>query len=78
MGFEKNYQNAMYLELKSRVQSRSSKQIKVYYKKSIRPFFWLDWRPLLFCELKACGYLLGCEHKVTLNYLKATDVEIDC
>lgn len=76
---EKVYQNAMYLELKSKgYKVEAQKQIKVYYKNQVVGEYYADLivEDSITLELKACECLMD-EHKAQLlNYLKATDIEI--
>ena len=76
---EKVYQNAMYLELKSQgFEVDAQKQIKVYYNSEIVGDFFADLiiNDLVILELKACEMLVKVHSAQTLNYLKATNIEI--
>ena len=76
---EKVYQNAMYLELKSQgFKVEPQKQIKVYYKNEPVGGFFADLliNDLIILELKACDSLVKAHYVQTLNYLKATNIEI--
>jgi GxxExxY protein len=76
---EKVYQNAMYLELKSKgFKVEAQKQIKVYYKNELVGDFIADLLidDVIILELKACDNLVKAHYAQTLNYLKATNIEI--
>jgi GxxExxY protein len=76
---EKVYQNAMYLELKSQgFKVEAQKQIKVYYKNELVGDFIADLLidDVIILELKACDTLVKAHYAQTLNYLKATNIEI--
>lgn len=76
---EKVYQNAMYLELKSQgFEVDAQKPIKVYYNSEIVGDFFADLiiNDLVILELKACEMLVKVHSAQTLNYLKATNIEI--
>jgi GxxExxY protein len=76
---EKVYQNAMYLELKSQgFKVEAQKQIRVYYKNELVGDFFADLliNDVIFLELKACDSLVKAHYTQTLNYLKATNIEI--
>lgn len=76
---EKVYQNAMYLELKSQgFKVEAQKQIKVYYKNELVGDFFADLLidDVIILELKACDNLVKAHYTQTLNYLKATNIEI--
>jgi GxxExxY protein len=76
---EKVYQNAMYLELKSQgFKVEAQKQIKVHYKDELVGDFFADLLvdDLIILELKACDGLVKAHYVQTLNYLKATNIEI--
>ena len=76
---EKVYQNAMYLELKSQgFKVEPQKQIKVYYKNELVGDFFADLliNGVIILELKACESLVKANYVQTLNYLKATNIEI--
>jgi len=76
---EKVYQNAMYLELKSRgFYVEAQKQIKVYYKNIEVGEYYADLivDEVIILELKAHETLLQ-EHEIQLvNYLRSTDKEV--
>lgn len=76
---EKVYQNAMYVELKSRGYFvEAHKQLKVYYKNvevgEYYPDLIVDDKIII--ELKAAEYLVPENEAQLINYLKATDIEI--
>jgi GxxExxY protein len=76
---EKVYQNAMYLELKSQgFKVEPQRQIKVYYKNELVGNFFADLliNDVIILELKACDSLVKAHYVQTLNYLKATNIEI--
>lgn len=76
---EKVYQNAMYLELKSLgFKVEPKRQIKVYYKNEVVGDFFADLliNDVIILELKACDSLVKSHYVQTLNYLKATNIEI--
>ena len=76
---EKVYQNAMYLELKSQgFKVEAQKQIRVYYKNELVGDFFADLliNDVIILELKACDNLVKAHYAQTLNYLKATNIEI--
>ncbi len=76
---EKVYQNAMYLELKSlSFKVEPQRQIKVYYKNEVVGDFFADLliNDVIILELKACDSLVKSHYVQTLNYLKATNIEI--
>jgi GxxExxY protein len=76
---EKVYQNAMYLELKSQgFKVEPQRQIKVYYKNELVGDFFADLliNDVIILELKACESLVKAHYVQTLNYLKATNIEI--
>ena len=76
---EKVYQNAMYLELKSLgFKVEPQRQIKVYYKNEVVGDFFADLliNDVIILELKACDSLVKSHYVQTLNYLKATNIEI--
>lgn len=76
---EKVYQNALYIELKSRgFKVEAQKQIKVYYKSCIVGEYYADLiiNDTLILELKASEFIIP-DHKFQLiNYLKATNIEV--
>ncbi len=76
---EKVYQNAMYFELKYQgFKVEAQKKIKVYYKNELVGDFIADLLidDLIILELKACDGLVKAHYAQTLNYLKATNIEI--
>ncbi len=76
---EKVYQNAMYFELKSQgFKVEAQKKIKVYYKDELVGDFLADLiiNDTIILELKACDNLVKAHYAQTLNYLKATNIEI--
>ena len=76
---EKVYQNAMYLELRSQgFKVEPQRQIKVYYKNELVGDFFADLliNDVIILELKACDSLVKAHYVQTLNYLKATNIEI--
>jgi GxxExxY protein len=76
---EKVYQNAMFFELKAQgFKVEVQKQIKVYYKSQLVGDYFTDIivDDLIILELKACECLMDEHQAQTLNYLKATNVEI--
>jgi GxxExxY protein len=76
---EKVYQNAMYFELKSQgFKVEAQKKIKVYYKDELVGDFITDLliNDAIIIELKACDTLSKAHYAQTLNYLKATNIEI--
>ncbi len=76
---EKVYQNAMYLELKAQgFKVEAQKQIQVYYKDELVGDFFADLliNDTIILELKACDNLVKAHYVQTLNYLKATNIEI--
>ena len=76
---EKVYQNAMYFELKSQgFKVEAQKQIKVYYKNELVGNFITNLLidDVIIIELKACDTLVKAHYAQTLNYLKATNIEI--
>lgn len=76
---KKVYQNAMYLELKDRgLKVESQKQIKVYFKKQLVGEYYSDLlvEDKVIVELKATELLMNSHIAQTINYLKATPIEI--
>jgi GxxExxY protein len=76
---ERVYQNAMYLELKSQgFKVEAQKQIRVYYKGELVGDFYADLLidDTIILELKACENLVKAHYAQTLNYLKATNIEV--
>ena len=69
----------MYLELKSQgFKVEAQKQIKVYCKDELVGNFIADLLidDVIIVELKACNTLVKSHYVQTLNYLKATNIEI--
>jgi len=76
---EKVYQNALYLELKSRgFEVEAQKQIKVYYKSMEVGVYYADLivNDLIILELKAAECIVEEFEWQLLNYLRATDKEV--
>jgi GxxExxY protein len=76
---EKVYQNAMYLELKSRgFQVEAQKPIKVFYKGNTVGEYYADLvvNNLVILELKAVDILVEEFEWQILNYLRGTDMEV--
>jgi GxxExxY protein len=76
---ERVYQNAMYLELKLQgFKVEAQKQIRVYYKGELVGDFYADLLidDTIILELKACENLAKAHYAQTLNYLKATNIEV--
>ena len=76
---EKVYQNAMYLELKARgLKVESQKEIKVYFKQQLVGEYYSDLilENKVIIELKATEVLMNAHVAQTINYLKATPIEI--
>lgn len=76
---EKVYQNAMYLELKSRgFKVEAQKQIKVYFKKQLVGEYYSDLlvEDKVIIELKATELLMNVHVAQIMNYLKATPIEV--
>lgn len=76
---EKVYQNAMYFELKSKgLKVEAQKQIKVYFKNQLVGEYFADLsiEDKVIVELKACELLMNAHVAQTMNYLKATKIEI--
>lgn len=76
---EKVYQNALYLELKSRgFQVEAQKQIKVYYKNVAVGKYYADLivNDLIILELKATEVIVKEFEFQLINYLRATEIEI--
>lgn len=76
---EKVYQNAMYFELISRgYKVEAQKQIKVYFKKQLVGDYIADLLidGKVIVELKACEVLMNVHVAQTMNYLKATEIEV--
>jgi GxxExxY protein len=76
---EKVYQNALYLELKSRgLHVEVQKKIKVFFNESIVGEYYPDLivNDFVILELKATEYILK-EHEIQLiNYLRGTNAEV--
>ena len=76
---EKVYQNAMYFELIARGYNvEAQKQIKVYFKKQLVGDYLADLLVdgKVIVELKACEVLMNAHVAQTMNYLKATEIEV--
>jgi GxxExxY protein len=76
---EKVYQNAMYFELIARgYKVEAQKQIKVYFKKQLVGDYFADLlvEDKVIVELKACELLMNVHVAQTMNYLKATEIEV--
>jgi len=76
---EKVYQNAMFLELKSRgFKVEAQKQIKVYFKKQLVGEYYSDLlvEDKVIIELKACELLMNAHVAQIMNYLKATPIKV--
>ncbi len=76
---EKVYQNAMYLEVKARgLKVESQKEIKVYFKQQLVGEYYSDLilENKVIIELKATEVLMNAHVAQTINYLKATPIEI--
>jgi len=76
---EKVYQNAMYFELIARgYKVEAQKQIKVYFKKQLVGEYIADLfvENKVIVELKACELLMNVHVAQTMNYLKATEIEV--
>ena len=76
---EKVYQNAMYFELIARGYNvEAQKQIKVYFKKQLVGDYLADLLVdgKVIVELKACELLMNAHVAQTMNYLKATEIEV--
>lgn len=76
---EKVYQNALYLELRSRAYDvEAQKQIKVYYKGIMVGEYYADLivNNIVILELKAVETILIDFEYQLLNYLKASNIEV--
>ena len=76
---EKVYQNAMYFELKNKgFKVEAQKQIKVYFRKQLVGEYFADLivEDKVIVELKATELLMNAHVAQTLNYLKATEIEV--
>ena len=76
---EKVYQNAMYFELIARgYKVEAQKQIKVYFKKQLVGDYIADLlvENKVIVELKSCELLMNVHVAQTMNYLKATEIEV--
>ena len=76
---EKVYQNAMYFELKDKgFKVEAQKQIKVYVRKQLVGEYFADLivEDKVIVELKATELLMNAHVAQTLNYLKATEIEV--
>ena len=76
---EKVYQNAMYLELKARgLKVESQKEVKVHFKQQLVGEYYADLivENKVIIELKVAEVLMNAHVAHTINYLKATPIEI--
>ena len=76
---EKVYQNAMYFELKNKgFKVEAQKQIKVYFREQLIGEYYADLivEDKVIVELKATELLMNVHVAQTLNYLKATEIEV--
>ena len=76
---EKVYQNAMCFELKARgLKVDSQKEIKVYFKQQLVGEYYADLivENKVIIELKVTEVLMNAHVAQTINYLKATPIEI--
>ncbi len=76
---EKVYQNALYLELKSRgFDVTPQQQVKVYYKTVEVGAYYPDLivNDLVILELKATEFLVEEHEWQLLNYLRSTEIEV--
>ncbi len=76
---EKVYQNALYIELKSRgFRVEAQKQIKVYFKDCLVGEYFADLmiNDTIILELKAVEFILEVHEAQLFSYLKATSVEL--
>jgi len=76
---EKVYQNAMYFELKARgLKVESQKEIKVYFKQQLVGEYYSDLivENKVIIELKATEVLMNAHVAQSINYLRATPIEI--
>ncbi|OOG72246.1 GxxExxY protein [Flavobacterium sp. A45] len=76
---EKVYQNAMYFELIARgYKVEAQEQIKVFFKKQLIGDYFADLlvEDKVIVELKACELLMNAHVAQTMNYLKATEIEV--
>jgi GxxExxY protein len=76
---EKGYQNAMYLELKSRGYFvEAQKPIKVYYKECEVGVYYPDLivNELVILELKSADMIIEGFECQLINYLRGTDIEV--
>ena len=76
---EKVYQNAMYFELKDKgFKVEAQKQIKVYFREQLVGEYFADLivEDKVIVELKATELLMNAHVAQTLNYLKATEIEV--
>ena len=77
---EKNYENALAFELRERgLKVVQQARIEVFYKGHVIGEYFADLlvEDCLICELKAATYLSGDHELQLLNYLRATDIELD-
>ena len=76
---EKVYQNTMYFELLAKGHKvEAQKSIKVYFKKQLVGEYFADLivDDKVIVELKACELLMNAHIAQTMNYLKATEIEV--
>jgi len=76
---EKVYQNALYIELKSRgFKVEAQKQIKVNYKSCIVGEYYADLiiNDTIILELKVSEFIIPDHEFQLINYLKATNIEV--
>lgn len=76
---ERVYQNALYLELKSRgFHVEAQKQIKVYYRNVAVGEYYADLivNDLIILELKATEVIVKEFEFQLINYLRATEIEV--
>ena len=76
---ERVYQNALYIELKSKgLDVIPQKKIKVYYKGNVVGDYYADLivENTIILELKAVEYIVEQFENQLLNYLRGTDCEV--
>jgi len=76
---ERVYQNALYIELKSKgLDVIPLKKIKVYYKGNVVGDYYADLivENIIILELKAVEYIVEQFENQLLNYLRGTDCEV--
>jgi GxxExxY protein len=76
---ERVYQNALYIELKSKgLDVIPQKKIKVYYKGNVVGDYYADLivENIIILELKAVEYIVEQFENQLLNYLRGTDCEV--